>query len=112
MRDLVPVAEFAASLGRSTRSIYDARYRGSDLPPAIAIGGRLYFYGTDIDDWIGQKREAAQAEANARRQAVTRISDRTRPSSSRQMQTNRGPRADKHAGPSLNTPRSKVVSYE
>ncbi len=109
---LVPVAKVADRLGRNVRSIYDGRYRGSDLPPVIKIGGRLYVLEADMDAWFDEKREEAMTEMNERRQAVTRPLDHTRPSNSNRTMKSRGPRAGKQSGPSLNTAVSKGVSYE
>jgi predicted DNA-binding transcriptional regulator AlpA len=70
--DLVPAAEFAESLGRSVQTIYSARYRNSDIPPAITISGRIYFAQEDIDDWLDGKRQAARAEMEDRQRALDR----------------------------------------
>ena len=111
MTYLVSVAEFANSLGRPVRSIYDARYRGSDLPPAITIGGRLYFHQSDVDDWLDGKRAEALAEKLERKQAVTLPLERTRPRRMTLMERSREPRAFKgNRGSLSNTAGSKGVS--
>ena len=96
MRRLVPAAEFAEMRGRTVRSVYDARYRGSDLPLAITIGGRLYFAREDIDDWIDDKRQASRLEMVEREQALSRGVERAEPNG-RRPQKSSEPRAFERA---------------
>ena len=91
MTELVTANEFARSLDRSVRSLYDARYRGSDLPPAFTVGGRLYFDQSDIDDWFGEKRDRAKAEIAERLRATTLSVDFTRPSKKNRNEKSRVP---------------------
>jgi hypothetical protein len=111
VRVLVPSAEFAHRFGRKPRSVSDALYRGSDLPPVIKVGGRLYFAQTDIDDWLDEKRQEAIAEKAERLRAATRPVDRTRPSSKHRIVESRERPASDGNGRSLsNTAGSKGVS--
>jgi predicted DNA-binding transcriptional regulator AlpA len=112
VKDLVPVDEFASSLGRSVRSIYDSRYRGSDLPPAITIGRRLYFVQADVDEWIGEKRGRAKAEMTERQRAMTVSVGLTRPSSKNRNEKSREPRAFDDDRDSLETALSKGLSCD
>ena len=72
MTGLVPVKEFARLLGRSVRSIHDARYRGSDLPNMVLLGGRLYVTQDALDEWVGQRCDEAEAASAERQRAITR----------------------------------------
>lgn len=110
--NLVPAPGMADILGRPVRSIYDAIYRGGDLPLVTPIGRRLYFQQADIDDWFAEKRAEALAKRTERQQALVRPFDRTRPSNSNRTVKSRGPRAGKQSGPSLNTAGSNGVCYE
>lgn len=112
MTDLVTVNEFARSLDRSPRSIYDARYRGSDLPPAITIGGRLYLHQDDINDWVSKKRDVARAEMAERSRSTTRPIALAQPSSKNQTKKSREPRAFEHDRDSLETSLSKGMPYD
>jgi predicted DNA-binding transcriptional regulator AlpA len=111
---LVPVDEFADGLGRSVRSIYDARYRGSDLPPGITIGGRLYFHQSDVDNWLDRKRAYAHAEKTSRQQAITRPLDRGGPRPKNLMEKSREPRSalTGNRGSLSGTAGSKGLSYD
>lgn len=112
MTVLVSAEDFAHSLGRDVRSIYDARYRGGDLPPAITVGGRLYFAQADINEWIDGKRSEAVAQRNARQQAIALPSRRTTPIGANRSENDREPRAFDGNRGSLNTTASRGVSYE
>ena len=78
MRRLLSVANLAALLGRSVRWVYDARYRGSDLPPGITVGSRLYFHADDVEEWLAAKRDRARRDAEERRRNVHLSSERPR----------------------------------
>jgi predicted DNA-binding transcriptional regulator AlpA len=54
--DLVGAEALAEFLQRSPKAICDLKYRGV-LPPAIRIGGRIYWFATDIEAWLQENKE-------------------------------------------------------
>jgi predicted DNA-binding transcriptional regulator AlpA len=55
---LVSVVVLADVLGRSPKAVYDLKHRGL-LPPAIRIGGRIYWLASDIEMWFEEQKEVA-----------------------------------------------------
>ncbi len=56
---MLNVEEFAAILGRTPKAIYDLRHRGS-LPPAVHVGGKLYWFAEDIEAWMEEQKEVVE----------------------------------------------------
>lgn len=56
---LVGVLALADLLGKTPKAVYDLKYRGL-LPPAIRIGGTIYWLAEDIEGWIAKNKEVAQ----------------------------------------------------
>ena len=56
---MLNVEQFAAILGRTSKAIYDLRHRGS-LPPAVHVGGKLYWFAVDIEAWMEEQKEVAE----------------------------------------------------
>jgi predicted DNA-binding transcriptional regulator AlpA len=58
---LLTARELAGMLGTSTAALYSARYRGDDLPPAVALGPkRLRWREADVLAWLETRQEAAR----------------------------------------------------
>jgi predicted DNA-binding transcriptional regulator AlpA len=53
---LIGVEALAAILGRSPKAVYDLKYRKM-LPPAVRIGGRIYWISEDIEAWLQASKE-------------------------------------------------------
>lgn len=55
---MLSVGQFAHVLGRTSKAIYDLRHRGS-LPPAVHVGGKLYWFAEDVEAWLQEQKEVA-----------------------------------------------------
>ena len=55
---LIGVPELADVLGTSRKAVYDLRHRRI-LPPAVRIGGRVYWLAEDIEAWVQGQKEVA-----------------------------------------------------
>jgi predicted DNA-binding transcriptional regulator AlpA len=53
---LVGVDALAEVLDRTPKAIYDLKHRGV-LPPAVRIGGRIYWFADDIEAWLQACKE-------------------------------------------------------
>lgn len=53
---LVGVLALADLLGKTPKAVYDLKYRGL-LPPAVRIGGTIYWLAEDIQGWIAKNKE-------------------------------------------------------
>lgn len=56
---LVGVLALADLLGKTPKAVYDLKYRGL-LPPAIRIGGTIYWLAEDIEEWIAENKEVVR----------------------------------------------------
>lgn len=50
--NLLTVGDLAALMGWSISTIYQRRYRGASLPPAIEVGQTIRFRAEDVDAWL------------------------------------------------------------
>jgi predicted DNA-binding transcriptional regulator AlpA len=55
---LIGVVAFADVLDTSPKAVYNLRYRGL-LPPAVRIGGRIFWLAEDIAAWVQEQKEVA-----------------------------------------------------
>ena len=55
---LIGVEALAEVLGGSRRAVYNLRYRRL-LPPAVRIGGRIFWLAEDIEAWVQEQKEVA-----------------------------------------------------
>jgi predicted DNA-binding transcriptional regulator AlpA len=53
---LIGVEALAVVLGRSPKAVYDLEYR-KVLPPAVRVGGRIFWFATDIEAWLQEHKE-------------------------------------------------------
>lgn len=53
---LVGVVALAETIQRTPKAVYDLKYRG-ELPPAVRIGGRIYWLAEDIEAWLQASKE-------------------------------------------------------
>lgn len=51
----------AADLGISWQRMLNMRAAGEDLPPAVKLGRKLFFRGSDIVVWLDAQRETGRA---------------------------------------------------
>ena len=56
---LLSVSAIADVLGRSEKAVYDLKYRRV-LPPAVRIGGRIYWIAEDIEAWLQACKEVGR----------------------------------------------------
>ena len=45
-------------LHKTPRGVYNLKYRNV-LPPAVRVGGRIYWFATDIEAWLQEHKEVA-----------------------------------------------------
>ena len=57
---LVAVETLAEVLHKTPKAIYDLKYR-KVLPPAVRIGGRIYWIAEDIEAWVLASKEVVDA---------------------------------------------------
>ena len=53
---LVGVDALAETIQRTPKAVYDLKYRGV-LPPAVRIGGRIFWFAEDIEAWLQASKE-------------------------------------------------------
>jgi predicted DNA-binding transcriptional regulator AlpA len=55
---LISVETLAEILHKTPKAVHDLRYRKL-LPPAVRVGGRIYWLAEDIEAWLQGQREVA-----------------------------------------------------
>lgn len=56
---LLSVSDIADVLGVSSKAVYDLRHRRV-LPPALKIGGKVFWLAEDFESWLQSSREEVQ----------------------------------------------------
>ena len=55
---LISVETLAEVLHKTPKAVHDLRYRRL-LPPAVRIGGRIFWLAEDIEAWVQGQKEVA-----------------------------------------------------
>jgi predicted DNA-binding transcriptional regulator AlpA len=53
---LISVDALAAMLHKTPRGVYNLKYRNV-LPPAVRVGGRIFWLAADIEAWLQASKE-------------------------------------------------------
>ena len=53
---LISVETLAEVLHKTPKAVHDLRYRRL-LPPAVRIGGRIFWLAEDIEAWVQERKE-------------------------------------------------------
>ena len=63
MAELMTVKELAALMGWSEHTVYQRRWRGDSLPPAITLKQTIRFRRQDVDRWLDEHTEEPKGAA-------------------------------------------------
>ena len=55
---LLDVETLAEILHRTPKAVYDLKYRNV-LPPAVRVGGRIFWLAEDIEAWVQEQKEVS-----------------------------------------------------
>ena len=64
MDTLLTPEELAQILGLSVQTIYNRRYNGANLPPALKLGNQIRYRQKDIEHWLDTKYERQSADGH------------------------------------------------